>query len=311
MNNPLYSPLLYQSSSKVEKVLVENSDWSGRHVRLKYQMMVSSLALYFLLGTDVESISLFGFINYGDSFPEEIFFKMLLGFSFFSVLAFILRSFFEQSRWSSLRKDMTNLVANIKANEALINDVFKFKEQRAFALDIVSSVSEPNDDFSEEFVSKFDQLKFENYEGTLNELRGAIGRINNDATNLKNSLEHIRPGYHPRLTEYQNSLMKVSRQSTTISNAVENVEREIKRIEQSGTAYKEIQSNLIRYRNAIVALIDFLPELAPKSDTLQKTEFRRGLIYSAQNLGFSVFLPLFSAVALIALSLVHKFHILV
>ena len=309
-NPALYNPALYQLNSVHKNDLVENSDWSGRHVRLKYQMMVSSLVLYLLVGTKIEDINLFGFIKYEGDFPEGQFFALLLVFSIFSVFAFILRSFFESSRWSSLRKDMRNVVANIKINESLVKDVFDFQEKRALALEVLSLIEEPNDDFSEEFVDKFNQLRFEKRTGKLRQLNDAISNINNDISNLKNSLEHIRPGYQPEITDYSTSLSKISGQLSTLFNSIENVERELDDSRRSKTEYERIRNNLLRYSDAIVSINETFPELNPKSDVLKRNEFRRAIMYLSQNIGVSVIFPVCSAIALIGFSLAIQFNIL-
>jgi len=303
--------LMHPSGSAEQKALVENCDWSGRHVRLKYQMIISALVLYLIVCTEITGLNLFGIILYDNEFPKELFIWMLFSFSLFSILAFILRSVFESSRWSSLRKDMSNLVANIRANEELARDVFKSDKNRVFAVEIVKLIEEPNDEFSEEFNSKFEQLNFEVREGSLNHFRGAISDISNDVKDLRNRLEHMRPGYHPKLTEYENSLSKISYAISTVTHSAENVERDLKEISSGPSRHRDIFNNLLRYRNAIVEISKFLPELEPKSKFIQRDEKIRHLIYFGQNVGFSVILPLLAAIGSIALSIIHNFPALV
>jgi len=294
-----------------QKVLVENSDWSGRHVRLKYQMIVSALALYLIVCTKISGLNLFGIILYEKEFPKELFTWALFSFSLFSILAFVLRSLFESSRWSSLRKDISNLVSNIRENELLMQDVFDFEENKAFAAELLSTIEEPNDEFGDEFYTKFQKLNFEVREGKLWQLNFSLSEINNDLKNLRDSLEHIRPGYHPKVTAYENSLRKVSNAVSYIMSSAENVERDLKEISSGRSRHKDIVQNIIRHKNAVDDVGENLPKLIPSSQLIMRGENVRRLIYWTQNVGFSVVLPVLTAISLIIFSIINKFSALV
>jgi len=82
---PQSNPLNTSNGRDAEVVLIENSDWSGRHVRLKYQMVISSLLFYLYETTTVTEINFLGMMKLSQSaMQEKTFFMMLFGFAIFS-----------------------------------------------------------------------------------------------------------------------------------------------------------------------------------------------------------------------------------
>ena len=305
---PQSNPLNTSNGRDAEVVLIENSDWSGRHVRLKYQMVISSLLFYLYETTTVTEINFLGMMKLSQSaMQEKTFFMMLFGFAIFSALAFITRSIYEKSKWSSLRKDVSDLILKIRITEGEAITLLKENKKLNFAKRLDNLIEGPNDEYSEEVDEAVSGLHEAQQRGVINQLYYAINSIGRDATNLEACLKAIRAGYQPTVSQYKVPYNACSSSSSAISSSVDNIVRAIR--EDRNTSEMKIgrvKTSLVNYFDNIVKLENSLSKLEPISRELKKSEGRRNFLYNTQNLMFSVFIPLITSAVLIFVALYHK-----
>jgi len=78
-------------------VMEQQSEWTGRHVRLRYQMVVSALLFWMFCSYEMSEFALFGSVKFKEA-PDQIYVVVTSGlFSIFSALSFFGRTSYERN----------------------------------------------------------------------------------------------------------------------------------------------------------------------------------------------------------------------
>lgn len=75
-----------------------DNDWSARHVRLRFEMLISAIVFYLVSLHGVGVVNL-PFINLPKNFDQNTFICLSLGFAVFALISFVVRSEYERALW--------------------------------------------------------------------------------------------------------------------------------------------------------------------------------------------------------------------
>lgn len=300
------------SDSLGQEKLEENSDWSSRHVRLKFQMVLATFFFFVVVVFDPVSINLIGLeIFLDDTLSSRLLFWIGLIYCLFAILAFVIRSFFEYSKWTSLRKDLMNVIKRIKINEVEAANAYQNVKKMSIIDDLDEAIIGPNDEFDETVQNLVSQLLESEQRGEIRHLLSVTSNIISDVELMEYSVETIRPGAHPKISSYENASKRCSDAARSITNSVENITRylsDLTDISESKT--ESVKSNIGRYNEKVQELQINLPILDGLSTIILNSEHSRNYLYFFQNFAFSVFLPILASLALIVLALLSKCSVL-
>lgn len=85
------------SSTKYDVDRVD-TDWSSRHVRLRFEMLVSAIIFFFVASYGTQVVNL-PFINLPQNVDGSIVLWLSLGFAAFAMISFVVRSQYERALW--------------------------------------------------------------------------------------------------------------------------------------------------------------------------------------------------------------------
>ena len=154
----------------VSKTVESRPDWSSRHVRIKYQMLLSAIFVYCVAKFPISEINTFGVVKFKTVSSEkslispEAVFWVALSFAIFGMISFISRTVFERIPRSQSEADEfihSNLYySDLKTVNRLIKKIEDSRNNSRLdhlmgsALDVVAGNSESPFNFRASFESK-------------------------------------------------------------------------------------------------------------------------------------------------------------
>ena len=85
------------SAAKYSAGRIDN-DWSARHVRLRFEMLISAVVFYLVSLHGIGVVNL-PFIKLPKNFDQNTFICLALGFAVFALISFVVRSEYERALW--------------------------------------------------------------------------------------------------------------------------------------------------------------------------------------------------------------------
>ena len=160
---------LVQSGPTPKKYTVGriDNDWSARHVRLRFEMVIAAISFFLVSRYGAATIDL-PIIKLPENFDDDILKFAILAFALFSWVSFIVRTAYEKSQWphqelvkhseitafskkaKDALKDQSGLALNNKELDAALIELISRKDEIRATANAVASLKRDIDEFHDE-----------------------------------------------------------------------------------------------------------------------------------------------------------------
>lgn len=256
-----------------------DNDWSARHVRLRFEMIVSSVLFYLIGSYGAETVNL-PIITLPKIFDERLLISLALGFSIFTILSFFVRSQYERSLWpkqelvawseiNQLKNEYTSILSNLEKT--------------------LNNKHELNDFLSELLNMRQDLTAFDYSLTSLTSLALTIKDLHEE--------KGVNNPVHPKFWAKIVTLLGIAnRHSSFLYERVSELECKEGRFISVAYSLKEIPSGYSQNREALVQTLNKItPEFLERIEALKKFS----IIRKFQTTILSVWIPICFSGALV------------
>ncbi len=258
----------------------DDNDWSSRHVRIRFEMVLGAIMFYLLANHGIDSVN-FPFLKLPKDFNEPLLIWGAFAFSLFSIISFLLRSQYERDLWP--KQDLITKKEITKFE----ND---FQELQSLKTGVV--INEDDDtNFLHELFGKSEAIR--NYSHLIGTFMQTLNRLHEE--NGVNSPVH--PKFWSKIVA---SFSSINDSSETLSTRASSLKFEHGAFHSGSYAIDAVAEN---YRHNQEKLLVELDKISDDLNERVKALRKHSKVRWIQTNVLSVVLPTLLALALVALGL--------
>lgn len=271
--------VMSRASQKKHQAIL--SDWSGRHVRLKYQMCMSAIFVLLISNYEIEQINIFGIVKFADNPSQKTSLIFAFLFFLFSLASFFARTLNENIHLTEIGKKSLNKMNSLQSSIEEIADIFGSLDGSLLKQSIEKTLGEKNS--LNNILTVIKNIEKKNPKSTLH-LEGELASLKHDLKQLNSIISNLNendevannPAYQTvvsrqevilrRLGEYVDFPNTVKKIRTYAMQIDENVELFSSRI--SETAAEELTNTIAGLKTELAEIVKELKAVKRQIKTL-------------------------------------------
>ena len=281
-------------SDKDEK----EGDWSGRHVRLSYQMFLTTVLLFLVSNYKVSGLNIFGVFKFENPPTQEILFWVVFFIACYAVISFLTQTVVEFSRQPN---NINAAITLLKVQSSKIGKIKKLSNEfnNSISMTNIRKIYKESESPTKISTDHIYPIFSENLE-RLQEIYRSIGSMKENNRTIEEIASGVGNGYHEPLVLYHNALIDLG---TTSDKVLTNVNQIGVKIESQAAINRNASSNLLLVLDASESLSIFSNSVFTNLNSIISRFNRFKFLYLFHRGFLSVFLPSLVSFCLIGLAL--------
>lgn len=277
-------------------------DWEGRHTRLRYQMVLTSLLAYLTGSYAVDKVKVLGIIEFKESPSSELVYFSCLLFSIAFILSFVARTLAEKSQWK-------NDMANIKG----------FVNQARMQIDLALAEIPNLEEFERFFKEKINATEYE-YSGQIQSdfsdiMTSEEYRKAQMSAVKANSYSSIMSNYARNFREvapnFSHIVQQIKNSSTSSQSLMTDFDTRVSSMRKFGYSELDFGDRKVRQApedilNQYIMGINAIKQLRAVKFKLQSKYWKNWLAFCCEHYLFAVILPFFVSILLTLLGFLNS-----